>query len=329
MAEQFDTWRALLDRKTITLSDSEPASGYYRLRRGGTWASVAIWRDNDGDLYAMRGVDYVDAGEVWPAAAKNPIPFEWYEAFLQGHGWPDDAPALPDAAENPKAVMGDNATKGDPAEDLRLELAGEKELATSFLTKPISSQEEADKIAVWSKRVTELRARGDAAHKAEKAPHLEAGRAVDERYRWRDEADALVKKLKAHLTPWLQKLQQEEAARAQKAAEEARRLKEQADALAANEPDDEAAEQAQAAALEAARAAQPIRTGAGRTGAKVALRTVTEVVITDPLALAAFYAGMQPPPPDLTEVLLKLARRNISSGVTPPGVTKAEKQVAA
>ncbi|MEP9376162.1 hypothetical protein ABLE91_05570 [Aquabacter sp. CN5-332] len=335
MGDQFDTWRAMLMRKTVTISDSEAASGYYRLRRGDIWAPVAIWQEPDGSVFAMLGTDYVDVGEVWPAAAKNAVTYEAYQAAADGQGWPDDAPALPEptapeaGAENPRAVMGNNATTGDPAEDLRLELAGEQELAKRFLAQPITTQEDADKVAVWAKRVSDLRARGDNAHKTEKTPHLEAGRQVDERFRWRDDADALVKKLKAHLTPWLQKKDAEEKERARLAAEEARRRQEEADLLAAQAPDDPAIAEAQARAAEAAREAQPQRGGAGRTGAKVSLRTVPDVQISDPLALAAFYAGMKPINPDLAEVLLKLARRNIGAGVTPPGVTVGTKQIAA
>lgn len=330
MADQFDTWRAMLANKTVTLSDGEPASGYYRLRRGDTWAPVAIWQDGE-TLYAMRGPDYLGPSEVWPAAAKNPVTYEAYAAAAEGNGWPDDPPALPVSSEpeNPRAVMGDNATTGDPAEDLRVELSGEQELAKDFLAQPITSQEQADKVAVWSKRISGLRSRADSAFKAEKQPILDQARAVDDRWRWRDDADTLVKKLKGHLTPWLQKIQREEQERAQKAAAEAARLRAEAEALAATAPGENAAEQAHVAAEEALRAAQPVRTGAGRTGAKVSLRTVTEVVITDAPVLATFYASMQPMPPDLHEVLLKLARRNIAAGITPPGATKTEKQVAA
>lgn len=337
MADQFDTWRALLASKTVHLSDSEPASGYYRLRRGDTLTPVAIWRDDDATVFAMRGADYVDPGEVWPAAAKNAVTYEAYEAATSGKGWPDDAPTLPvvtegDTVENPRAVMGDNATTGDPAEDLRLELAGERELARTFLAAPISSDDEADRVAVWAKRVSALRSRADAAFKAEKQPILDQARAIDDRWRWREDADALVKRLKAHVLPWLQKKEAEEKERQRVALEEARRRKEEADRLAAQEIGTDggaSADEALARAVEAAREAAPQRTGAGRTGAKVSLRTVQEVSITDAAALAAFYAGMDPMPPDLREVLLKLARRNLSSGVTPPGITVTSKQIAA
>ena len=347
--DQYAAWRAALAGDAAPIHDAEPNSGFYRVKRkSGELHPVAIWRDQEtGAILALLNGTAVEVTSVWPWAAKKPVTYEAYQAFMDGKGWPDDAPTLPigktapavpaladGPAENPRAVPCDNSGDADAAEAMRLELLGEKELADQFLTKPITSQEAADQVAVWSKRIGDLKNRADKAFQAEKAPHLEAGRLVDERWRWRQDAETLTRKLKNHVTPWLEKLRAEEQERARKAAEEARRQQEEAARLAvAAQAGDEAAaaqaEEVQARAIETAKAAEVQRTGAGRTGAKVSLRTVTEVVITDLSALAAFYAGMQDPPADLREILLKLARRNISAGTTPPGVTVATKQVAA
>ncbi len=342
MTDQYDAWRRALAGETVTIHDAEPNSGFYRVKRkSGDLHPVAIWRDPSGAVVAQLNGEAVDVANVWPWAAKKPVTYEAFQDFMAGKGWPDDAPQAvhveqeqPDAADNPRAVAGGNSGDADAAEALRLEFAGEQDLAREFLAKPISSQEEADRVAVWSKRVGELKNRADKAFQAEKAPVLEQGRQIDERWRWRQDAEALVKRLKSHVLPWLEKLKAEEQARAHAAAEEARKQQEEAARLAAEAaPGDDgaaqAADEAQAKAAEMAKAAEVQRTGAGRTGAKVSLRTVTDVVITDLPALAAFYAGMEPPPADLKEVLLKLARRNISSGVTPPGVTVSQKQIAA
>lgn len=340
MSDQYASWRAALAGETVAIHDAEPNSGFYRVKRkSGEIHPVAIWRDATGTHATLNG-ETVEPSAVWPWAAKRPVTYEAFQAFMDGKGWPDDAPRAEapasadlSAAENPRAVAGDNSGDTDAAEAMRLELAGEQELADKFLAQPIDDQKSADQVAVWSKRIAELKSRADKAFQAEKAPHLEACRQVDERWRWRQNADALVRRLKGHIKPWLERLHAEEQARARAAAEEARKRQEEADRLAAeaqaNEVAAAAAEEARARAAEAAKAAEVQRTGAGRTGAKVSLRTVNEVVITDLSALAAFYAGMQNPPADLSEVLMKLARRNINAGVTPPGVTVTPKQVAA
>lgn len=338
MSDQYDTWRVALTGGTVTIHNAEPNSGFYRVKRkSGDLHPVAIWRDATA-LHAMLNGEAVEPSAVWPWAAKHPVTYEAYQAYMDGNGWPDDAPRAetqPAAggAENPRAVAGDNSGNADAAEAMRLELLGEKDLADKFLAKPIETQEAADQVAVWSKRIAELKGRADRAFQAEKAPHLEAGRLVDDKWRWRQDAEVLVRRLKGHITPWLEKLRSEEQARSRAAAEEARKRQEEADRLAseaqANEVAAAAAEEARARAAEAAQAAEVQRTGAGRTGAKVSLRTVTEVVISDPVALATFYAQMPQLHPDLKEVLLKLARRNISAGTTPPGVSVSTKQVAA
>ncbi len=345
MSDQYETWRLLLAGAKPLISDAEPAVGFYRVhRKGAPWEPVAIAAQDDGTVYALRGPDVVAVETVWPWAARNPVEYDAYISAFEGRGWPDDAPALPvaavappaDAAENPRAVAGDNAATTDAAEALRLELEGEKEIARQFLASPITSQEEADRAAVWASRVAELKNRGDAAHKAEKAPHLEAGRKVDDRFRWREEAEILVKKLKNHVLPWLQQKKAEEDARARAAAEEARKQREEAQRLAdeaAKAGDAEAAEraiEAQRQADEAAKAAQPQRASAGRTGARVSVRTTQDVTVSDPVACAAHFAGLPQVPNELLDVLRILARRSVSNGHRDiPGVTISSKQSAA
>lgn len=356
MSDQYATWRAALAGETVAIHDAEPNSGFYRVKRkSGELHPVAIWRDEAGTVIAQLNGENVEPSSVWPWAARKPVSYEAFQDFMNGKGWPDDAPVVQDQREparaaggagdaggacakdepdNPRAVPGDNSGDADAAEAMRLELLGEKDLADKFLAKPIETQDAADQVSVWSKRISELKNRADKAFQAEKAPHLEAGRLVDEKWRWRQDAEALVRTLKKHVEPWLKKLDEAEKERARKAAEEARRQQEEAARLAAEAQAGDAeaaaqAEEAQARAAETAKAAEVQRTGAGRIGAKVSLRTVTEVVIADPVALATFYAGMESVPEDLKEVLLKLARRNVSAGVTPPGVTVNTKQVAA
>lgn len=307
----YDYWREALAGGNPAVHENAPQPGFYRTKggKGREPEPVAIFEHN-GALVALRSGNPVDPGEVWTWVCTSPISHDVYEAVAErGEPWPDQP------AENPRAVAGNNSGDLDAFATLRRELEGEQEITAAFLAKPITLQEEADRAGVWAKRVAGLKTRADREFETEKAPHLAACRAVDEK--WRDlraDAEALAKKLKRHAEPFLIEQQRLAKERERQAQEEARRLREQGSA-------ERAAEVEQAGAAKNA--------SAGRTGARIALRTVQRERITDLPALAAFYAGMETPPADLTEVLLKLARRNISAGVMPPGVEVYDAQVAA
>src|SRR5690606_36025038 len=124
--------------------------------------------------------------------------------------------------------------------------------------------------------------------------HLDAGRAVDDKWRYLKEDPAdLSKCLKRHLNAYLLEQQRIERERQEAARREEERLRREAEAAArkAAEADQQSEAERQAAidrarqleeeAAAKAKEAEAKNASAGRTGARVSLRTFVEPKITD------------------------------------------------
>ena len=324
----FTWWQNALAGKFGPIHDSDPQAGYYRTRfKDKPWEPVAIWFEQDR-WWALRGEREVDASEIWTWCCRNPISYEAYNKAIEGAGW-DDEPDAPTIGHNLPA---------DPHEALAVEFASEKEQVETFLKTPITTKEQADRAAVWSKRVAAISKKATDLHKVEKQPHLEAGRAVDDKWRdLKEEPDALSKKIKRHLDAYLQEQQRIELERQRKAREEAERIQREADAarIAAEQASARNDNSASEAAAEAERLAQQAaaaeketqarNASAGRTGAKVSLRTFVYAEITnyDQLLLALKDR------PEIKETVEALANRAAKSGVELAGMNIKSEQRAA
>lgn len=309
----------------------EPHQGYFRTRRkGGQWEAVAIfYPEGSNELVAYRSGREVPADEVWTYCATNPITYEQYQAALEGKGFEDEPPA---------PAIGDNSGDADPFEQLRIEYLGEKELAEEFMKQPVTTQAQADKVAIWAKRLTAIKTKAEGFHKVEKQPHLDAGRAVDDK--WRDlktEPDDLAKRLKAHIKPFLQEQirQEEERQRKAREAEIARRQAEEAELhakiKAAQEAEARDQEQIDALIKEAEQKAQqpPVevearKVNAGRTGARVSMRVEKIGVVTDYAKAAAALVAMRHK--DLIAVVDQLAQRAAKAGMPFDGMEIREEE---
>lgn len=326
-------WRKALKGEFGPMHEGQPEIGYYRTRfKGGQWEPVAIYYPEGSDqIVAYRNNREVDAGEAWNFCRTHPITYEAYNKAIDGHGFDD---------EPPLAAIGDNSGSDDPFEALNAEYLGEKEMAEEFIRQPVTTQAAADKVAIWAKRLTGIKSRAEGFHKVEKQPHLDAGRQVDDK--WRDlktEPDELAKKLKAHTLPFLAAKKREEEARAAAAAAEAARLRKEAEdaALEARraeetriaDGDQEAAAERNAKAeaqrselirqaQEAERAAEVRNASAGRTGAKVSIRTEKRARVTDYHAAAKAMIDMNHA--ELKVTIDQLAQRAVKAGVTLAGV---------
>lgn len=293
----------------------EPEQGYFRVRgKDGQWEAVAIWQDETtGEWLAYRaGREVKDVPQIWTFACRYPIEFEAYEKAMAGEPFDDEPPA---------PTIGDNSGEFDPFEALRIELAGEKDTAAAFLKSPVKTQADADRIGIWSKRVSEIAKRAEGQRVSEKEPHLAASRAVDSKWRTViDDAKEFTATLKKHVEAFLiaEKRKAEEVAR--KAREEAERL-----ARVARESEDADARAALTKqAQEAERAAETRNASAGRTGARVSVRTVKVGVVTDyPKAAAALIAIKHP---DLLECIHTLAQRAARSGMAFDGMEIREEE---
>lgn len=303
---------------------TEPQAGFYRKRnKDGQDTPVAIWMDERG-LVAVAGDDPVIPADIWTWVCRWPVAERtWRDVAENGKPWPDDAPTPPKTHNLPS----------DPHEALTVEFAGEKEMAEAFLKTPITTQEQADQAAVWSKRIAAIAKKATDLHKVEKQPALDAGRAVDDKWRaLKDEPDALSKRLKRHLDDFLREQQRLEIERQRAAREEADRIRREADEAArAAAPDDEAAkanaDRLQQEAADAAREAEARNASAGRTGAKVALRTFVSGRVTDyhKAAKALLDANHR----ELMDTIDQLANRAARAGVPLDGVERVEEQRAA
>ncbi|MBX4920956.1 hypothetical protein HJA76_14775 [Rhizobium bangladeshense] len=323
-------WQNALAGKIGPIHDGDPQQGYYRTRfKDKPWEPVAIWFE-DGKWHAMRGERQVDASDIWTWCCRNPITYEAYTKGIEGAGW-DDEPEAPAIGHN---------LPSDPFEALQIEFAAEREQAEAFLKKPITTQAEADRAAIWSKRLSTIAKKATDLHKVEKQPHLDAGRAVDDKWRaLKDEPDAISKKLKRHMDAFLQEEARKERERQAAARAEADRIQREADAArvaaekAAAKNDNTAAAADAAAeaerlsqqAAQAERDAQARNASAGRTGAKVSLRTFVFAEITDFDALLMALKDRA----EIKEVVETLANRAARSGVELAGMAIRSEQRAA
>lgn len=333
MSDEFQYWRSALAGNKLAINADAPQSGYYRKRasKDGPWLPVAIWwREEVGDdgarvrkQVARVAGEMVDPLSVWTWVADKPVKKEDAQTAFKTGSWPGDAAPI---------AMGDNNPPTEPVELIPLEI----EAATEWLAtvKTIKTQVEAD---IASNRVTNLRdlkKKAEAQHKAEKEPHLEAGRAVDKKYKPKiDDADVAVKGLLAAITVFqnaerarLQKIADEKAAkeRAEWERQQAEaRAKAEADAAASKTPLDEILEQQPAPPPPKAETVK-VRSG-GASGKAVSLRTVKVATVVDyDKALMALKDH-----PEVRDLVQKLADRACKAGVPLAGVEYSTQQVAA
>lgn len=315
-------WQNALAGNVGPMHEGQPEQGYYRTRfKGGQWEPVAIWLDDGGAWLAMRGERMVDAADAWNFCRTHPVSYEAYQKAIEGAGWDDEPPA---------PAIGHNLPS-DPFEALTLEYEAEAEQAKEFMKTPVTTQDQADKAAIWAKRLTSIKNKATDLHKVEKQPHLDAGRNVDNKWRGlKEDPDTLAKKLKAHVTPFLQEQQRLEYERQQRERDEAERKRREAEALAAQADVSDTAAQAEAERLQQEankqeQAAQAQKPQAGRTGARVSLRTFVSARITDyDKALKALGNH-----PEMKALVETLANRAIRAGVELDGVERYEEQRAA
>jgi hypothetical protein len=191
----------LIGTYELPLFVDAPAVGFWRYydKRLDRWVPVAFFISDDADEVLCcvadgQPVDPLNMGDMWHRCCRHPISWAQYQAAVQGNGFADEPPA---------AALGHNLSL-DLADQMKLEFEAEAEIANDLLAAEITSQDIADKIAIMAARLSKIRQRADDEHTKEKRPHLEAGRAVDDRWRpLREGVSELVTLLKKHLQPWL------------------------------------------------------------------------------------------------------------------------------
>lgn len=316
---------------TLKIYDGEPQQGYYRVRpKDGQWEPVAIFYPEDSDsIVAYRNGKEVRADDIWLWCCRHPISFEAYEKAMAGGGF-DDEPA-------PARGIGDNSGDADPLDAISIELAGEIEQVRDFMRQPVETQAQADRLGIWAKRLTDLAKKADNHRVVEKQPHLDASRAVDDR--WREpiaDAKDWAAKAKKHIEPFLlakrreeeerQRRAREEAEAAQRAAVEAARKAQESDQQSAQEREaaQREADRLAAQAKQAERDAEERRVNAGRTGARVSIRIEKKGEIVDYDAFIMAVKDRE----EVRELMQSLANRAAKGGFVVPGLKIIEVEKA-
>ena len=303
------------------IHEASPQPGYYKMRRhrNGPWLPVAIWR-KDGELLCAVGVEKkaTDAREIWTYCAANKVDKDAAKHAFEKGWWPDQPPPIGDNLPPPD----------DPYEALKAEIEAKQKQATDWLgARPaVLMQKDADYAANAQRELLALNKRADAMFTAEKAPHLAAGRACDERYRFRSAVADVAEKLRKVFGKFMaeEEARQNAEAAAKFKAEQDRIAKERADKLAR---DPVAALTDPAPELPLAPEPVKVQVGGG-VGRRAGLRTVWVPTVTD-YQLAAMHYLNHPDLRAVVDKLVKHAVRDAKGSIVIPGVTIREDREAA
>ncbi len=304
-------WKSALKGNFGPMHEGEPQQGFYRTRfKGGKWEPVAIWQDEDGKWIAYRNGREVDPGETWNYCRTNPITREAYDRAMDGQPFADE-----DATVAAQVAAGHNSGDLDEAEEINDQI--ESALAGLKAYEAVNDDATAAKALSLRNRLNELSNKADKVRTEQKAPHLAAGKAVDEKWQ------PLVKKAKAGADTVrdaigafeTRKLQEQR--KREREAEQARIAAEQAAREQNGETD---VMEAPAPAPAPVAAPAPIKAAYGKAASVKVSNVVKDV--TDWAALAVYMSNH----PDCQDLLRKLAQRALDAGRTNiPGISVEER----
>lgn len=314
MSDQYDFWRRRLAGEVVPIHDGEPQAGFYRAKnRVGEWLPVAYWFDKEGKIRCRIGGEDIGeqpAMERWPYISKTPITHEVYKDVIAGRPWPFQNDAV--LHDNSKNAAHDE-TSFDGLKDRIEDLARDaKKLIEAGGAK---NQDESDRAADLANRLSELQKQADAARALEKKPHDEAVKAVQAKWLPLLGVADVYKQIKLLvITPFLK------AEKARLDAIEAARVTAAAEAAKTGAP-------APAASSSERRGVSGTPTAkAGSVGRRsIALRSRKVVTINDRAQVLAFFANSE----RITLLLQELAEKAVAAGVTVPGATATDEEVAA
>lgn len=288
-------WQQALNGQFGSIHEGMPQAGFYRVRarKNGPWVPVAIWHevdeDDEGNWFATRGEEEVDAGEIWSWCSRYPISYDDYEKVMAGGRFDDDMPT----------AIGDN----QPPADDETTLAEQIDIAIGVAR---SLQEEltddsgklwADQAANVRDRLNSLWKKAEELRKREKKPYDDGAKEVQAK--WRpvlERCKVAADQLRGPLGKILKAMQ--------------------AQANAA------AAEQAKARPEEA-KPATRARVG-GASSKKAALHTVKSAVVEDYDALIEHLKGNQ----EVRDLAQRIANQAAKADVALPGCKIVKEQAA-
>lgn len=292
--------------KSLPVHDGDARPGFYRKRRfkNGPFDPVAIWPAEDGALIAKVGQKLDDPAEIWTFVCRNPVSEAAYRKAEAGEGWGDEAPGI-----------GHNAAPADDFDALADQIESAKACLPQFAS--IKDEEHQAQAQSARARLNELSRDADKKRTAEKAPHLEASKAVDTKWQplvksAKAGADDIAKAMSAYETEKARKVA-EERRQADEAAEKARRYAEAQGKQAVETP---------RAGPSPEPVSTTIRGGYGRAASVKVVKVVT-VIDQD-----AAYQAMKTHP-ELVRLIAQLAQRAVDAGHEIAGVTIEEERKVA
>jgi hypothetical protein len=324
MSDQFSFWRDALAGKPVEIHESFPMPGYYKAKQRGKLEPVAIWY-KDGELVCRVGKDVADPFSIWTYCADKPIAKELAKQVFETGQWPD----MP--AEAARSNM-----PSDPLEALLEEIADKQAQAEALLAKGDAKTEvDANLARNMQKQLLALIARADDMHVAEKAPHLAAGRAVDTKYKFREDVKGIADRLRSWFGAFMvrEEAKLKAAAKAKyeadfKAAEAERAKAEAAQAKLMREDPIAALTSEPEALPELPFAPEPVKVQVGGGfGAKAGLKTEWRAHVED-YALATAHFADHPDVKALVEKLATKAVKAAKGAITIPGVKVVEERRA-
>ena len=219
-AKDYEFWRRALRGEKQTVQESNPRCGFYkrRLAKDGPWLPIAFWRNVDDHIVCCFEGKLVDPVAHWTFVAKYPVSETSYRHHIRSGHWPDERP------EAPRSNM-----PSDPFEVLKLEVEDKLEQAQNWLKTAPKAPTETDASMARNMQAAllQLNKRADVMHKAEKQPHLDAGRAVDAKFEFRKVVASVADRLRDVFTAFMKAEEVRQRAEAQKKFEEERRKAEE------------------------------------------------------------------------------------------------------
>ena len=328
-AKEYEFWRVALRGKKQPVHESNPQCGFYkrRLVKDGPWLPIAFWRNKDDQIVCGFEGKLVDPIEHWTFAAKYPVSEASYRYYIRNGHWLDEAP------QTPRSNM-----PSDPFEALTLEIQDKLEQAQNWLkTAPKAPTEtDANMARNMQAALLQLNKRADAMHKAEKQPHLDAGRAVDAKFEFRKLVATVADRLRDVFTAFMKAEEVRARAEAQKKFEEERQ-KAQEERNAAEKERERLEREDPALALitepeplpELPLAPEPVKIQVGGgIGRKAGLKTVYIGRILDWQKVIQHFSGHQ----QIRDLLQKLVDADVRLNKVQcsiPGVEVVEERVAA
>jgi len=293
----WENWLRRLAGETLPIVNEQPEPGFYRYKgkNDPVPIPVAYWINGDGTVscrIGRRDVSIEKGEEIWSWCANKPVSETAYRAVAErGEPWPDIDPAV---SEQMRQGIGGNQPPDEHV--LIAEQIGIVTEAVNNYTK-VTSDEQAAQAQTVRGRLLELKGQAEKAHKAEKQPHLDAGRAADQKWLpLAKAAQAAADAVRTALSAW-----------------ETVKMRKQREAEAA------AAKAGQPAPVPAAPPTTQIKGAIGKA-ASVAVVKVVKVMDFD-----AVYANFRQNV-ELQKLLTKLAQAAVDAGYPVPGITVDEER---